>query len=185
MAPRDVVQAASSSKTTQKKRKRNSTSNDVHASVDPEGPASSKAKLTNEDKFKQKTLLLSSRGVTYRMRHVMNDLSLLLPNLKKGLPLSLKFPSPSYCAADTGWNAWDRGQARYEAPALHGERACRSQQLQQRNLLRSSSPRRLVHVAQQSPQRPFNPISRAQLSHHGRAQDDGKLSQREQTIGRL
>ena len=34
--------------------------------------------------FRQKVLVLSSRGVTQRMRHVMNDLSALLPQAKKG-----------------------------------------------------------------------------------------------------
>lgn len=36
------------------------------------------------EEFRQKTLLLSSRGVTHRMRHIMNDLSALLPQTKKG-----------------------------------------------------------------------------------------------------
>lgn len=33
---------------------------------------------------KQRVLLLSSRGVTHRMRHLMNDLEALLPHVKKG-----------------------------------------------------------------------------------------------------
>ena len=33
---------------------------------------------------KQRVLLLSSRGVTHRMRHLMNDLEALLPQVKKG-----------------------------------------------------------------------------------------------------
>ncbi len=33
---------------------------------------------------KQRVLLLSSRGITYRMRHLMNDLEVLLPHVKKG-----------------------------------------------------------------------------------------------------
>ena len=33
---------------------------------------------------KQRVLLLSSRGVTYRMRHLMSDLEVLLPHAKKG-----------------------------------------------------------------------------------------------------
>lgn len=33
---------------------------------------------------KQRVLLLSSRGVTHRMRHLMNDLEVLLPHVKKG-----------------------------------------------------------------------------------------------------
>ena len=35
-------------------------------------------------KNKQRVLLLSSRGITYRMRHFMNDLESLLPHAKKG-----------------------------------------------------------------------------------------------------
>jgi hypothetical protein len=42
---------------------------------------------------KQRVLLLSSRGITHRMRHLMNDLETLLPHVKKGvcvkMPLSL------------------------------------------------------------------------------------------------
>jgi ribosome biogenesis protein BRX1 len=41
-------------------------------------------------KNKQRVLLLSSRGITHRMRHFMNDLEALLPHVKKGafgLPL--------------------------------------------------------------------------------------------------
>lgn len=34
---------------------------------------------------KQRVLMLSSRGVTHRMRHLMNDLEALLPHVKKGL----------------------------------------------------------------------------------------------------
>ena len=34
---------------------------------------------------KQRVLLLSSRGVTHRMRHLMSDLEALLPHAKKGV----------------------------------------------------------------------------------------------------
>lgn len=34
---------------------------------------------------KQRVLLLSSRGINHRMRHLMNDLEVLLPHVKKGL----------------------------------------------------------------------------------------------------
>lgn len=34
---------------------------------------------------KQRVLLLSSRGITHRMRHLMNDLEALLPHVKKGV----------------------------------------------------------------------------------------------------
>lgn len=36
-------------------------------------------------KNKQRVLLLSSRGVTHRMRHLMGDLEALLPHVKKGV----------------------------------------------------------------------------------------------------
>ena len=36
-------------------------------------------------KNKQRVLLLSSRGITHRMRHLMNDLETLLPHVKKGV----------------------------------------------------------------------------------------------------
>lgn len=36
-------------------------------------------------KNKQRVLMLSSRGVTHRMRHLMNDLETLLPHIKKGM----------------------------------------------------------------------------------------------------
>lgn len=38
-------------------------------------------------KNKQRVLLLSSRGVTHRMRHLMNDIEVLLPHVKKGASL--------------------------------------------------------------------------------------------------
>lgn len=65
----------------QKKRKRSNTDKDEVEAAEQGKPAGKEAK---GDAFKQKTLMLSSRGVTHRMRHVMNDLSLLLPNIKKG-----------------------------------------------------------------------------------------------------
>ena len=33
---------------------------------------------------KQRVLLLSSRGINHRMRHLMNDIEVLLPHTKKG-----------------------------------------------------------------------------------------------------
>ncbi|KAH8117188.1 ribosome biogenesis protein BRX1 [Phellopilus nigrolimitatus] len=41
-------------------------------------------------KNKQRVLLLSSRGVTHRMRHLMNDLEVLLPHVKKDSKLDSK-----------------------------------------------------------------------------------------------
>jgi ribosome biogenesis protein BRX1 len=48
------------------------------ADVDEEQP------VTKKLKNKQRVLLLSSRGITHRMRHLMNDLEALLPHVKKG-----------------------------------------------------------------------------------------------------
>ncbi|KAF4614955.1 hypothetical protein D9613_002748 [Agrocybe pediades] len=41
--------------------------------------------VEKKKKNKQRVLLLSSRGVTHRMRHLMIDLEALLPHVKKGL----------------------------------------------------------------------------------------------------
>ncbi|EAU88773.1 ribosome biogenesis protein BRX1 [Coprinopsis cinerea okayama7 len=41
-------------------------------------------------KNKQRVLLLSSRGVTHRMRHLMNDIEALLPHVKKDAKLDSK-----------------------------------------------------------------------------------------------
>ena len=38
--------------------------------------------------FKQKTLILCSRGITHRMRHMMKDLGALLPHSKTGMSSS-------------------------------------------------------------------------------------------------
>jgi len=40
--------------------------------------------VTKKLKNKQRVLLLSSRGINHRMRHLMNDLAVLLPHVKKG-----------------------------------------------------------------------------------------------------
>lgn len=46
--------------------------------------AEEQAVVAVEKKRKDKVLLLSSRGVTQRMRHLMADLEALLPHTKKG-----------------------------------------------------------------------------------------------------
>lgn len=51
--------------------------------VDTPAEASEPKKKRN----KQRVLMLSSRGVTHRMRHLMNDLEALLPHVKKGIIL--------------------------------------------------------------------------------------------------
>lgn len=58
------------------KRKRKSDAMDVD-----EGKPEDSSKKKN----KQRVLLLSSRGITHRMRHLMNDLEALLPHVKKGV----------------------------------------------------------------------------------------------------
>lgn len=45
------------------------------------------AQAVKTKKNKQRVLLLSSRGITHRMRHLMNDLEALLPHVKKGIPV--------------------------------------------------------------------------------------------------
>jgi ribosome biogenesis protein BRX1 len=40
----------------------------------------------SKKKNRQRVLMLSSRGITHRMRHLMNDLEALLPHVKKGTP---------------------------------------------------------------------------------------------------
>jgi hypothetical protein len=47
-------------------------------------PATGKRVNEVEKKRKDKTLLITSRGVTQRMRHLMLDLEALLPHTKKG-----------------------------------------------------------------------------------------------------
>lgn len=39
---------------------------------------------TRQATFRQKTLILSSRGITHRMRHMMKDIANLLPHSKTG-----------------------------------------------------------------------------------------------------
>ena len=62
------------------------------ANVQANGKRKRKSDAVDEDepevhpkkKNKQRVLLLSSRGITHRMRHLMNDLEALLPHVKKG-----------------------------------------------------------------------------------------------------
>ncbi|KAF9817851.1 hypothetical protein IEO21_03193 [Rhodonia placenta] len=54
--------------------------------IDEEVQAPVPKKLKN----KQRVLLLSSRGITHRMRHLMNDLETLLPHVKKDSKLDSK-----------------------------------------------------------------------------------------------
>ncbi|EKM82480.1 hypothetical protein AGABI1DRAFT_111094 [Agaricus bisporus var. burnettii JB137-S8] len=52
--------------------------------VDQDPPAAKRLKN------KQRVLLLSSRGITHRMRHLMNDLEVLLPHVKRDSKLDSK-----------------------------------------------------------------------------------------------
>jgi ribosome biogenesis protein BRX1 len=56
-------------------------------------PAGGSASEPRKKRNKQRVLLLSSRGVTHRMRHLMNDLEALLPHVKKGTHCSRGLPS--------------------------------------------------------------------------------------------
>ena len=42
------------------------------------------APVAKKPRNKQRVLMLSSRGINHRMRHLMNDLEALLPHVKKG-----------------------------------------------------------------------------------------------------
>ncbi|KAH8106863.1 ribosome biogenesis protein BRX1 [Cristinia sonorae] len=55
--------------------------------MDVDEPSEEPRKRT---KNKQRVLLLSSRGITHRMRHFMNDLEALLPHVKKDAKLDSK-----------------------------------------------------------------------------------------------
>lgn len=56
------------------------------ADLDMDGDGDASASVTaRKKKNKQRVLLLSSRGITHRMRHLMNDLEALLPHVKKGM----------------------------------------------------------------------------------------------------
>jgi ribosome biogenesis protein BRX1 len=59
------------------KEKRKESNMDVDEVVDESQPPKKR-------RNKQRVLMLSSRGVTHRMRHLMNDLETLLPHVKKG-----------------------------------------------------------------------------------------------------
>lgn len=75
------AQKANASKSDLKgKRKRREDEMDVDEDEDTGG----NVPMAKKKKNKQRVLLLSSRGITHRMRHLMNDLEALLPHVKKG-----------------------------------------------------------------------------------------------------
>lgn len=79
MASVAKVQEVNAQKAARKgKRKHDDDADVVMADRDASPPPEKKRKN------KQRVLLLSSRGVTHRMRHLMNDLEALLPQVKKG-----------------------------------------------------------------------------------------------------
>ncbi len=61
-----------------KKAKGKRKADDMDVDRDDHAPA------TKKPRNKQRVLMLSSRGINYRMRHLMNDLEVLLPHVKKG-----------------------------------------------------------------------------------------------------
>ena len=71
------------------------------------------AEGTQTRRNKQRVLVLPSRGVTTRMRHLVNDVEALLPHAKKGT------------LRDS-----HRIQAGLQVGSFDSERACRAQQLQ-------------------------------------------------------
>jgi ribosome biogenesis protein BRX1 len=79
------AQKANATKAQERKRKRNVEDMDVDEV---------EVVLPKKKKNKQRVLLLSSRGITHRMRHLMNDLEALLPHVKKGASF-LRLP-PTY-----------------------------------------------------------------------------------------
>ncbi|KAI0063429.1 Brix-domain-containing protein [Artomyces pyxidatus] len=58
--------------------------------MDVDEAESSSVPALKKKKNKQRVLLLSSRGITHRMRHFMNDLEALLPHVKKDAKLDSK-----------------------------------------------------------------------------------------------
>lgn len=80
MASMLKVQTANAAKASAKsKGKRKADGAEIDEVMDVDGPAAPKRKRN-----KQRVLLLSSRGITHRMRHLMNDLEAILPHVKKG-----------------------------------------------------------------------------------------------------
>ena len=75
---------------------------------------------------KDKNLLISSRGVTQRMRHLMNDLEALLPHTKKG---KLAPPLPM------GYKLMSRFETRFQIFITPSQRIIRSTLLFQHSIL--------------------------------------------------
>ncbi|KAI0256874.1 ribosome biogenesis protein BRX1 [Lactifluus subvellereus] len=84
MAP--VIKAHEHDVSTAEKRKGKRKAEDLNEDGGDDVLATSIKKRKN----KQRVLLLSSRGITHRMRHLMNDLEALLPHVKKDSKLDSK-----------------------------------------------------------------------------------------------
>ena len=69
------------------KRKVDDLNEDLEEGDVPPGPANKSP--PKKKRNKQRVLMLSSRGITHRMRHFMNDLEALLPHVKKGVCVKL------------------------------------------------------------------------------------------------
>jgi ribosome biogenesis protein BRX1 len=61
--------------------------------LDEDGQGDVSSRDPKKRRNKQRVLLLSSRGITHRMRHLMNDLETLLPHVKKGACMRVGFCS--------------------------------------------------------------------------------------------
>lgn len=79
--------------------------------------------LPKKKKNKQRVLLLSSRGITHRMRHFMNDLEALLPHVKKGALFFIQIDQLLEFTRSI------RLEARLEIPTSPPTRTRRSEQL--------------------------------------------------------
>ena len=62
----------------------------VYKSLSKSSSAPTSSHKSTNPKLRQKVLILSSRGVTYRHRHLLNDLYLLLPHSRKESKLDTK-----------------------------------------------------------------------------------------------
>lgn len=111
------AQKANASKADAKgKGKRNADDMDVDQAIEVPAP---------KKRNKQRVLLLSSRGITHRMRHFMNDLEALLPQVKKGAISSLVWKARCHILT-----VEPRLETRLKIPAPSPARTRRSEQLQ-------------------------------------------------------
>ena len=80
-------------------------------------------KSPKKKRNKQRVLLLSSRGITHRMRHLMNDLETLLPHVKKGACLNVEIPLSDVITGMVGGGF--RFEAGFEEPPQFAARTRR------------------------------------------------------------